>query len=164
MTEQSARTLSTWDQLCFYVRDEMAKYASSFVTPISLSDSPDSGAAHATANYLSLRNSLYLLTNEHVIYDALGCDLAHLPGPTDDYVLCNNAWLAVTWPTDIALMRLSGLPARPSLASVPACRLGSRYAPVPQELLFWIGIPGSTAKRREPLTEGNTRHTWFGSL
>lgn len=164
MTEHSAPNRSTWDQHCFYVRDEMARYVSKIVTPISLSDSPDRGTAHATGNYLTLRGLPYLQTNEHVIREALGSDLGHLPGPTDDYVLCNNEWLTLTWPTDIALMRLSALPTSPSRDSVPASRLGVRYAPVPQELLFWIGFPGSTAKRHEPLTEQNIRHTWFGSL
>jgi hypothetical protein len=142
----------------------MAEYVSRVVTPISVSDSPDYGTAHATGNYLTLRGLPYLQTNEHVIEEALGCDLAHLPGPTDDYVLCNQEWLTVTWPTDIALMKLSALPAAPSRESVSASRLGARYAPVPQELFFWVGFPGSTTKRREPLTERNIRRTWFGSL
>jgi hypothetical protein len=94
MTEHPPRTLLTWDQTCFYVRDEMAKYVSRLVTPLSLSDSPDRGSSCATGNYLTLRDVPYLLTNEHVVGEAVGYDLAHLPGPTDDYVLCNNAWLA----------------------------------------------------------------------
>jgi hypothetical protein len=110
MTEHSAQSLSRWDQRCFYVRDEMAKYVSRVVTPVSRSDSPDHGTAHATGNYLTLRGLPYLQTNEHVIREALGSDLGHLPGPTDDYVLCNNEWLALTWPTDIAVMRLSAPP------------------------------------------------------
>jgi Protein of unknown function (DUF2934) len=164
MTEHPPRTLLTWDQTCFYVRDEMAKYVSRLVTPISLSDSPDRGSSCATGNYLTLRDVPYLLTNEHVVGEAVGYDLAHLPGPTDDYVLCNNAWLAAAWPMDIALMRLGQAPAGPDRDSVSACRLGVRYSPVPQELLFWIGFPGSTAKRHDAITELNTRRSWFGSL
>ena len=164
MTQRSTQPLSTWDDICFYVRDEMARYVSRFVTPISLANSSDYGTAHATGNYLSLRSSTYLQTNEHVVRGAMGCDLAHLPGPTDDYVLCNQEWHTVPWPTDLAWMKLRAVPAGPSRDSVPASRLGIRYAPVPQELLFWIGFPGSTAKRHDPVTERNIRRTWFGSL
>lgn len=43
-------------------------------------------------------------------------------------------------------------------------RLDEKFAPVESELLFWLGFPGSTAKRHELVTEWNTRYSWFGHL
>jgi len=42
-----------------------------------------------TGNYLSLRGTPYLVSNEHVVRQAVGCHLG-ICRPTDDYVLCNK--------------------------------------------------------------------------
>ena len=42
--------------------------------------------------------------------------------------------------------------------------LDTEYQPSENELLFWLGYPGSTATRHESVTEANTRYSWFGSL
>ena len=36
--------------------------------------------------------------------------------------------------------------------------------PEPQELLYWYGFPGSIALRKDPISEQNTRYSWFNEL
>lgn len=153
-----------WNEICRSVTDEMAKYVSKVVTPISLSDDLVRGQALATGNYMKFRGVPYLLTNEHVVDQAAGQHLAHLPGPTDDYILCNNPIQTIDWPADIALLRLVVEPNGYTPEVVPASRLDTRFSPADSELLFWLGFPGSTAARHEPITELKIRRTWFGSL
>jgi hypothetical protein len=38
------------------------------------------------------------------------------------------------------------------------------FSPAESELLFWLGFPGSTAFRGEPLTKQNIHYSWFGEL
>jgi len=148
-----------WESLCSFVRDEMSAYVSTVVTPLSASQDFQRGQALGTGNYVSLRGRPYLLTNEHVVREALGFHIAHLPGPTDDYILCNRPFLAERWPIDVALTRVGFVHQR---SVVPAAHLDCTYTPVTHELLFWLGFPGSKATRHEAVTELNTRYTWFG--
>jgi hypothetical protein len=152
-----------WERVSCQVRDQMAKHVWPTVTSISQTDDGSRGASWGTGNYVWLRDAPYLLTNAHVVEDAVGSHLAHLPGPTDDYVGCYNAFLADPWPIDTALMRLGDEWSRTTRAAIPASNLANRYEPAQHELLFWIGFPGSTATRHEPVTDLNRRYTWFGS-
>jgi hypothetical protein len=71
-----------WDRTCMQVRDAMARYVWPFVTPVSRSETEGRGQAWGTGNYIQLRGAPYLLTAGHVIYEAEGAHLGHLPGPT----------------------------------------------------------------------------------
>jgi hypothetical protein len=153
-----------WDALCAAVRDEMAEYVCPFVTPISQSDDLLRGVAWGTGNYLSLRGVPCLLTNEHVVADAVGSHLAHLPGPTDDYVLCNTPIFTDRWPVDAAVTRLQQNPAGPQRDMISVAHFDREFSPAESELLFWLGFPGSTAFRGEPLTKQNIHYSWFGEL
>jgi hypothetical protein len=150
--------------LCVEVRDQMADHVFRFVTPISRSDDLIHGFAWATGNYVRLNSSAYLLTNEPVIRKAIGFHLAHLPGPTDDYIGCADAILTAGWPIDLALMRLWNEPAGSTRGVLASPYLERSYSPAPCELMFWLGYPGSTAERHEPVTPQKTRYSWFGSL
>jgi hypothetical protein len=118
----------------------------------------------ATGNYLKLRGSAYLVTNCHVVKEAVGWHLAHLPGPSDEYVACTNAIITDDWPIDVAMMRLTVPPQGENRDVLSPQRLAPFYSPGANELLFWMGFPGSKAERREPVTGLNIRHTWFGEL
>jgi hypothetical protein len=113
---------------------------------------------------MNLCQEPYLLTNEHVVREGTDGDLAHLPGPTDDYVRCPTDVKADPWPVDIAIMRLKNRREGSVHDQIPAVWLDQNFAPAEHELLFWLGFPGSTAKRHEPVTEINTRYSWFGYL
>jgi len=140
----------------------MARHVWPSVTCISQTTDGSRGTSWATGNYVCLRHAPYLLTNAHVVEEAVGSHLAHLPGPTDDYVGCYNAFLADPWPVDMALMRLGGEWSRANRTAIPASSLAHQYEPARHELLFWLGFPGSTATRHEPITDLNRRYTWFG--
>ena len=153
-----------WDRVCCVVRDKVAEYAYRAATPLSLSEDLEHASALGTGNYLKFGSTIYLLTNEHVASKVTEAHLAHLPGPADDYVACNNPIQAVGWPIDVALMRLDIEPQGGRREPLPASRLDRVYAPVTNELMFWLGFPGSKASRHEAITESNIRHTWFGQL
>ena len=155
-------TKEEWHRICCYVRDQMTTHVWPSVT--SISESPDGSRAMVwgTGNYVVLRQAIYLLTADHVVGCAVGSHLAHLPGPTDDYVACYNAFLTGPWPLDIALMRLGNEWNRTTRTAIPASRFAYRYEPADEELLFWLGFPGSTARRHEPVTDLNRRYNWFG--
>jgi hypothetical protein len=151
-----------WQGVCCRVRDCMAKHVWPSVTSISQTTDGSRGASWGTGNYIYLRGAPYLLTNAHVVEDAVGSHLAHLPGPTDDYVGCYNAFLADPWPVDMAIMKLGAEWNRANRTAVPTSALADKYEPAKGELLFWLGFPGSTAIRHEPITDLNRRYTWFG--
>lgn len=153
-----------WNSICCAVRDEVAEYAYRAATPLSLSEDLEHASALGTGNYVKFGSTSYLLTNEHVASKVPEAHLAHLPGPSDDYVACNNPIQAVGWPIDVALMRLDIEPHGNGRETVPVSRLDRVYSPVQNELMFWLGFPGSKASRHEAITERNIRHTWFGQL
>ena len=153
-----------WEQRKFAVKDRMAKHVWPFVTPLALSVSHTRGVALGTGNYVLLRDSAYLLTNEHVIRQTAGAQVTHMPGPTDRYVACRAAFLSVGWPLDVALMRLGDEWTQATKSAIPAYLLDESFSPVQHELLFWLGFPGSTASRHDPVTQGNRRYSWFGEL
>lgn len=157
-------TPESWSAICGKVCDEMAVHVHRFVTPISLSFGAGRGQALGTGAYLALGQVPYLLTNEHVVTEGEYGELAHLPGPTDDYIRCPSGRKTEGWPIDLALVRLDCPPSVASRGQISAEMLDSSFAPAECELLFWLGFPGSTAKRHEPLTEANTRYSWFGYL
>ncbi len=161
MNEEEIRR--KWEEMCSAVRDEMGAYAYRFATPLSLTEDLQFGQALGTGNYIELNQATYLMTNDHVVTEALGGHLAHLPGPTDDYVGCGNPIMGTGWPYDVALMRLEASLSGHRGALKPSC-FDRCFRPVEHELMFWLGYPGSTAERHEPITSKNIRHTWFGHL
>lgn len=164
MSKQALMNESQWNIICATVRDEMAALVWPTVTPISLSHDLTHGWAHGTGNYLQLRGAPYLLTNEHVVAQAQGFHIAHLPGPTDNYVLCNTPILADPWPIDLALTRLPQNPSGLGRDLLTTASFERSFSPVENELLFWVGFPGSKASRHEAITDLNAYYSWFGAL
>jgi len=140
----------------------MAEYVSRTVTPISLSKNFGRGQAWGTGNYLSLRGTPYLVSNEHVVRQAVGCHLGHLPGrPMITFLQqpdTDRSQASRRIPHEVGCRT-----AKPKREVVDCSRLDLRYRAAPHELLFWLGFPGSTAKRHDPITELNTRRTLFGA-
>jgi hypothetical protein len=153
-----------WDAIGDATRDSMAEYVFGYTTPISRSEDLLHGWGWGTGNYLELNGAPYLLTNEHVAVKAIDEYIAHLPGPTDDYVLCNSSFEAWPHPYDIALSQLHVPPSSAKHKLVTVAQLDPIYNPVAGELLFWLGYPGSTAVRTEPITPLNARYSWFNHL
>lgn len=153
-----------WINMCIGVRDQMAAYVWQFVTPLSKADSHEYGTALGTGNYLNLRGSPYILTNDHVIQEAVGSHLAHLPGVDESYVGLGSAILTAPWPEDVALARLWHDLEGTTRATLSAASLDDQYSPAAGEFLFFVGFPGSTAGREQEVTRMNTRAVNFGAL
>lgn len=155
-------SVAEWNITCMKVRDAMASLVWPSVTPISLSVEEGRGHSWGTGNYVHFHGADYVLTNAHVIEQAVGGHLGHLPGPTNDFARLGPDYLVAGWPLDVALTRLvRGFDPGVRVA-VPATQFDLSYSAVENELLFVLGFPGSTATRHEPLTDFKTRYTWFG--
>jgi hypothetical protein len=152
-----------WRAFCLDVRDQMAHYVYPYTTPISRSEDRQHGWAWGTGNYVAVDDRIFLVTNEHVAVDAGKDHLAHLVRG-DEYVRIADEFDVRPWPLDIAATQLAALNAPPKDQCIVPEQFDRLYAPVEHELLFWIGYPGTTAKRNEPVTPLNVRYSWFGSL
>ncbi len=135
----------------------MGPYVAQYVTALSVKTGKDQGAALATGNYLRVGDQTCLLTNAHVIDDAEGDPIGHLPGPTDDYVLLPP--VSVLPPVDGVLARI---PHAIGKLAITVAQIDERFAPAQYELLSFCGCPGTSALRHES-TEHRRRQTWFGS-
>ncbi len=155
-------TPADWDRTCMEVRDAMAKYLWPFVTPISRSETEGRGQAWGTGNYVQFRGAPYLLTAGHVIYEAEGAHMGHLPGPTNEYVALAHHIQVAGWPIDVALMHMWDEWTQAKRPALSGSLFDESFAPMDGEVLFFLGFPGSTATRHEPATDLNKRYTWFG--
>lgn len=157
-------TTKEWHQHCDRVKSEISQYIHQFITPISMSPTPGHGVAWGTGNYIRSGDSTYLLTNKHVIADTpAGARLAHIPGPSDDYVALVEKPVAAGWPIDAGIYNLGNLP-RDVRQQIPSSLLDLKFSPVDKELVFWMGYPGYKANRNEPPSEGTLRMTRFCDL
>ncbi len=157
-------TKDEWESLCADVRQRMAAHVYPFVTPISATEDLTRGWVHGTGNYLSIGKQRFIVTAGHVVEDAEGVHLCHLPGPTDAFVLCPSLMLVDPWPVDAALGKLGAEWGTASKEAIPKSWIARRLNPVPDELFFFMGFPGSTAARNEPITDLNRRYNWGGGL
>jgi hypothetical protein len=154
-----------WQALSLSVQKAMINLIKPTVTPLSVSEDGKNGSALGTGSYFAFGGLPYLITAEHVVAEAGGATIVHLPIPDDYYVALTNHFQRSPWPIDTAITRLSTWPdrsfARQALSTgcFDVC-----YKPAPRELFFWVGFPGSTAGRHEPLTELRIRRSLFGSL
>lgn len=149
-----------WTERCLEVRDQMAAHVYPRTCPISAFEQTGRGFVWGTGNYVQLTGATHLLTNAHVFEDADGRTLGHLPVPGRDFVSIPHANLA-TWPIDAGLARLDpACPLSPGAVVTPA-EFDQSFAPADGELLFWLGYPGSTATRHEPISDSRRRANWF---
>lgn len=156
-------TSAEWSERCASVKDAMREWAKRFVTPISMSTEHGHGVSWGTGTYLDISGRRLLLTNNHVVAQVPnGGRLAHLPGPTDDYVALVNHWCQVPYPTDAACISIPNAGSAGMKESVAYSLVEPRFAAEQDELFFWIGFPGFTAERHEAPTEARQRMTRFG--
>lgn len=157
-------TPQQWVDFCTDIKDQMGQFVWPHVTPLSVAVSENRGIALGTGNYVTLHSGTYVLTNCHVLQEAKGSRVGHLPGPTDDYLRLEHHYQLEDWPVDLALTRVGNEWKRATAKSLQSSHFDDRYSPVPKELLFFLGFPGSTATRRENITELNIRYSLFGML
>ncbi|SDD22229.1 hypothetical protein SAMN04488509_101793 [Aquimonas voraii] len=152
-----------WPASCAMVKDAMRDLVMRFVTPISMSLEHGHGVSWATGNYLEVSGSRILLTNQHVVDDVpTGGVLAHLPGPTDDYVAVTQPWCRRSYPVDAACAPTLYPQSTGMKEAVPFELIDGQMLAEQDELLFWIGFPGYSANRHDVPTEGRLRMTRFG--
>lgn len=144
------------------VRNELAPRIIRSLTSITRLESDHQGYAHATGSYIKQGAEIYLLTNEHVIREALGCHLGHIPGPNDDYRFLKD-YLVREWPYDIAMSKLTS--EWQNATKIPLEGLfDMQFQPVMDEVLLIVGFPGTTAERFEGISEMNQRRVVFDHL
>ncbi len=149
-----------WMERCATVRDAMAAHVWPRTCPIAAAEPGGRAYAWGTGNYVQLLGEGYLLTNSHVFTEASDVSLGHLPVPDADFVHLARADLSL-WPVDLGLSLLDADRAlHPSSFVVPR-EFDARFDPVADELLFWVGYPGTKALRHEPVTELKRRANWF---
>jgi hypothetical protein len=151
-----------WMRTCAQVRDAMEGFVYPLTTPIAFAPPGTTFAnLEGTGNYLVLNHSCYVLTNDHVV--AAGPDgIAHLPSPEAEYQAVIGRWKREPWPKDLALGRVANPSANRLENSLLPHEFDLAFAPVEHELLFWIGVPGTKAKRQDPITEASIVRNWFG--
>lgn len=156
-------TVAEWSEHCAKVKDAMRDWVKRFVTPISMSAEHGHGVSWGTGTYLEISGKHHVLTNNHVVADVpAGGRLAHLPGPTDDYVAIINPWCRAPYPTDAACAATPNVGSAGTKEAVPYKLVEPQFAAEQDEMLFWIGFPGFTAERHEAPTEARQRMTRFG--
>lgn len=154
------------DRLAFEIKDPMAAFVSPFVTPISRSDSPEYGWAWGTGAYAWVEStqSAFLLTNEHVAHLASTELLAHLPRPGAEYEAIVAPFHSWPKPIDFACTPIDMRGLSDDRDCLASDQFESSYNPVPNELLFWIGHPGSRADRKNSVSEHDVQYSWAGEL
>lgn len=154
------------ESMAFDVKDRMAHFVSPFVTPISQSDSPDYGWACGTGSYVCIEpgGGAHLLTNEHVAVKANHEILAHLPRPGAEYERIISAFRSWQEPIDVACAPIDWRRLSAERDCLAMDQFDASYRPVADELLFWIGYPGTTLRRHDPVTANSVRYSWGGEL
>jgi hypothetical protein len=155
--------IAEWSKHCARVKDAMRDWANRYVTPISMSAEFGHGVSWGTGTYLDISGKHILLTNNHVVVEVpIGGCLAHLPGPTDDYVVIGSQWSQKPYPIDAACVAIPNVGSVGMKEAVPYNLMEPQFAAEPNELLFWIGFPSFTAARNEAPTEARQHMTRFG--
>lgn len=157
-----APSAAEWERFCVQVRDAMALYVWGRTSAIAcVDDGLGYACIHGTGNYVAIEDQVVLLTAEHVVDTCKGVLLHH---HNDDYVNLGEHWKAQAWPVDVAINYLGPSDNGMYDSVVSPYDMDDRCGPVQGELLFWVGYPGSTATRHEPITDFKLRRSWFGQL
>lgn len=157
-------TPQDWQATCCAVCSMMADLVWPTVTPISVSADGIDGEALGSGTYLAIRGAPYLITADHVVEESKGRYLAHLLDPDENYVSIGRYVQRASWPVDVALVRVPWLADSENRKALSTSCLDIVFNPVDNELLFWLGFPGSTAGRHDPITEPKRRYSHFGTL
>jgi Protein of unknown function (DUF2934) len=154
-----------WQDISLSIQQDMTDVIGPTVSSLSVSEDGQSGMALGSGTYLNLRGAPYLVTAEHVVAEARNGIISHLPVPGGYYVALTNQFQRSVWPIDMAMTRVpSSHFAASNKQALNAQCFDDRFQPVDKEVLFFIGFPGSSASRHEPLTESRIRKSYFGQL
>ena len=137
-------TIESWQNRCIDINIKMANYVGRYITPISLEIDASSGDLVGTGNYIKLGNSTYILTNEHVARVMLKGSLAHLPIPLENFHRIINPFMALHYPSDIAISRLNRLGQEMfSKSIISNHQIAQKWVSTRENLYFIMGFPGS---------------------
>ena len=160
------KSIEDWKQCCDFVHAEMIGFVERFVTPLTKGFEQSFGQALGTGNYLTLLDGTFLITNEHVISEGREGAIVHQPtGSGGEYVALDDSQIHTSpWPIDVAFARVASSGEHAPRASVPVALFDERYQAADGELLFFIGYPGSTSVRDEPVSDKTLRKSYFGEI
>jgi len=157
--------LDEWERYCALVTSDMAEYVKQYVTPLSMSREPGSGVAWGTGSYVQGVDGTWMLTAAHVFGDVpAGARLAHLPAADGDYVAVQGTPQLKGRPVDVAAIPVR-LPIEALTQTVvpPSC-IAPHFRAEAQEVLFWLGFPGYSLERNDPVMEKSQRRTMYDHL
>lgn len=135
-----------WDSYVAHVTQEMKEFTKPFVTPISKTIDNATGEAWGTGNYITLGQSPYLLTNEHVAEALKTHSLGHQFRDCETVFRATNPFKVFIWPLDVAVSQIdtrvwTGEPH--GSAGIPEQKWALAHAPVAGEILFLKGYKGA---------------------
>jgi hypothetical protein len=96
-----------WNALVSSVCAQMRDRIRSYVTPLALSEEPESGEALGTGNYLRWNADLVIVTNEHVARATERGSVTHQPNVGDYFHRCGT-FGAIGEPEDVAVAIVYG--------------------------------------------------------
>jgi hypothetical protein len=114
-----------------------------FVTPLPRIVEDGGGDLVGSGSYIEHAGRKLLLTNHHVERDGLGT-LTHKYFDSSIYFPCSS-FTTQPWPLDLAAAHVGGTwrATDHSAMMFPEHRFAGKHAPVPSELLFFLGYAGS---------------------
>lgn len=151
-----------WEQLYNEIFKPLSNLIVKSTTSISKLKNDNAAYAHGTGSYIKYKNDIFLITNQHVVTGGLEHYLSHIPGPTDHYMVCKK-FCARKYPYDIALMKLTDYWSKATKIAFDD-KFDDKFQPVENEFLFWVGYPGTTLTRHDPITETSIRSVYFDVL
>lgn len=156
-----------WNADCAKVTQLMTKHVAQFVTPLSMSEQFGSGTAWGTGTYIQGETQMWVLTAAHVITNLPpNGRLAHLPRPGGEYNAGLDSPILAAWPIDAGALPVHRDPKYmpPADRVVPQGSVATKYEPVDEELLFWMGFPGYTVERNDPRLRDKLRVSMYEQL
>ena len=152
-----------WDLYTADVKKKMGDYWSRIVTPLAIEDPKNGGQAIGTGTYIRLGDDDFLLTADHVLIEARGRTLAHLP-IANGYFHNIDCFRTKEHPIDAAVAPIKSWPDGADRTFLLHEALGEFFDPVENEVLFGIGHPATTKGRNDPVSFTGNRVELFNTI
>ena len=135
------------EQLMRDTTSRMAAYVSKYITPISVELEPGYGRLLGSGSYLKLDDRIFVVTNEHVCFEAGEHQAGHLLIGSDDYYRFQRPAIGIRDRRDVAVsvVNRSAWLMNSSLA-ITQPMLADSHSPIAKELLFFMGYPGDRSR------------------
>lgn len=136
----------TWNALNSEISKRLTERGMKYVTPLSTSAPGDlkNGQIFGTGNYIQVDDGTYILTCAHVVTEASGKHLSHLPIFDDFYRMIKAPMLCGPWREDSSQdVALSNIPSALIRAAnrQPLCIRGSDRDVLKGDMVFHLGYP-----------------------